>query len=264
MTRNAVALLAVAAAAACARSQSTSAPPSPNSAARSTATARPADGAALVRQMHVRYDGKWYRSLSFIQDVIFADGRPTETWKEVGVIPGRLRIDHQPLDSGNATIYSGDSAYTFRAGRLANVRRDRNLLLTLGFDVYGQDAETTAAQLRTEGIDVSMLSEGSWQGRPVWIVGAMAGDTSSSQFWVEKERLLFVRLIQRTTGRNGQVRMLEAQFNKYQPLGRAWVAPECVVRLDGKDYFREVYRNIIADPVIPPDLFDTRTYHRPA
>ncbi len=39
---------------------------------------------------------------------------------------------------------------------------------------------------------------------------AMAGDTSNSQFWVEKERLLFVRLIQRTTGRNGQVRMLAA------------------------------------------------------
>jgi len=51
-------------------------------------------------------------------------------------------------------------------------------LIVLGFDVYRQPVERTMDQLRQAPrvFDLSVLSEGSWQGRPVWIVGATAGD----------------------------------------------------------------------------------------
>ena len=225
---------------------------------------RPADGTALIGQMHGRYAGKWYRTLTFVQEVYFANGRPTETWYEAGMIPGKLRIDHAPIDSGNMSLYAGDSAYSFRRGKLVNVRKDRNILMTLGFDVYGQDPSITAAQLREKQIDLSVLSEGTWQGKPVWIVGAAAGDSSVSQFWVEKERLLFVRVLEyETNPGNGQKTLIDAEFNTYQPLGGGWIAPEVVLRINGKDYFREVYRDIRADPTLPAGLFLTTEYRRP-
>jgi len=39
----------------------------------------PKDGEALIREMHQRYDGKWYRTLTFVQKTSFPDGR-SETW----------------------------------------------------------------------------------------------------------------------------------------------------------------------------------------
>jgi hypothetical protein len=228
----------------------------------------PADGEALVRQMHARYDGKWYRTLTFKQQTTFpaAANRSPETWYEAGSIPGKLRIDVMPLDSMNAFMYVGDSAYAFRHGTPMPARKDRNLLMTLGFDVYGQDPATTIAQLRESGMDLSKIHEITWQGRPVWVVGAAAGDSTTNQFWIEKDRLLFVRLIEvRKNPRDPQAPgvVLDAEFNKYQPFGRAWVAPECVIRVNGKDYQREEYSEIKVDVPLPESLYDTKEYHRP-
>ena len=81
MSRKVLSVLAVAAATACSRSHGTVTPPAPDAAA--SATARPGDGASLVAQMHARYAGKWYRSLSFIQEVYFADNA-SDTITRVG------------------------------------------------------------------------------------------------------------------------------------------------------------------------------------
>ncbi len=223
------------------------------------------NGEAVIRQMHGRYVKSWYHNLTFVQTTT-RPGRPEETWYEAGSIPGKLRIDIAPLDSMNAFMYVGDSAYAFHGGKLVSARADRNLLMTLGFDVYGQPVDTTLAQLRGEGIDLARVHEDMWKGKPVWVVGADAGDSTTSQFWIEKERLLFVRLIEQRHNPakpDAPPTILDAEFNNYQPLGRAWVAPECVIRVNGKEFQREAYRDIVADAKLSPALFDTREYHRP-
>jgi hypothetical protein len=48
--------------------------------------AAPKSGEDLVRQMHDRYAGKWYRTLTFVQTTSFPDRAP-ETWYEAGTIP---------------------------------------------------------------------------------------------------------------------------------------------------------------------------------
>ncbi|HEU4829996.1 MAG TPA: hypothetical protein VFT04_12445 [Gemmatimonadales bacterium] len=235
--------------------------PTPPEAAGATRRA-PTSGEELLEQMHATYSGTWYRTLTFVQRTSFPN-RPAETWYEAGAIPGKLRIDIAPIDSMNATMYVGDSAYTFRRGRLVNSRKDRNLLMTLGFDVYGQPPATTAAQVAEQGVDLSRIQQGTWQGRPVWIVGAAAGDTTSSQFWVDAERMLFVRLIQKVTGQNNQGAMLDVEFNKYQRLSGGWIAPEVVIRINGREIMREEYRDMRADVDLPPDLYTTTEYRRP-
>lgn len=221
----------------------------------------PKTGQDLVRQMHARYAGRWYRTITFVQTTTFPD-RPVETWYEAGTIPGKLRIDVAPTDSMTAFMFVGDSTVVFRHGARVGARADRNLLMTLGFDVYGQAPDTTIAQLEAQGIDLSKLHEDRWNGARVWVVGAERGDTATSQFWIEQDRLLFVRLIEARKRPPGAMSLLDVAFERYQPLGKGWVAPGVVIKLDGKEVQREAYRDIRADVPLQADLYDTETYRK--
>jgi len=224
----------------------------------------PRSGEDLIRQMHQQYAGKWYQNLTFVQTTTFPD-KPAETWYEAGTIPGKLRIDIAPLDSMNAFMYVGDSAYVFQGGKRVSARQDRNLLMTLGFDVYGQAPETTIAQLKAGSMDLSKLREDTWKGEKVWVVGAEKGDTASNQFWIEQKRLIFVRLIEAHKSQknpSGPPNLLDITFEDYQPLAKGWVAPTCVIKVNGKEVQREKYRHIKGDVKLQPNLYDTGTYHR--
>lgn len=226
----------------------------------------PRSGEELVRQMHARYAGKWYRNLTFIQTTSYPD-RPVETWYEAGTVPGKLRIDIAPLDSMNAFMYVGDSAIVFKGGKRVSARKDRNLLMTLGFDVYGQPPETTVAQLKDQSIDLSKIREDSWKGTKVWVVGAAKGDTTSNQFWIEQDRLLFVRLIQAHRSQKNPSEppsILDITFENYRPLAQGWIAPTCVIKLNGKEVQREEYRDIRANVKLQSDLYDRETYRKAA
>ncbi len=223
----------------------------------------PKSGEDLIRQMHAKYAGTWYRNLTFVQKTTFPD-RPAETWYEAGTIPGKLRIDIAPLDSMNAFMFLGDSTIVFKGGKRVAGYQDRNLLMTLGFDVYGQPPETTIQQLQGQSVDLTKIREDSWNGTRVWVVGADKGDTTTSQFWIEQKRLLFVRLIEtHKSAKNPSAppNVLDITFENYQPLAKAWVAPRCVIKANGKEVQREEYSDIRADVELQPDLYDSQTYH---
>ncbi len=226
--------------------------------------AAPTSGEELVRQMHARYAGKWYHNLTFVQTTTFPD-KPAETWYEAGSIPGKLRIDIAPLDSMNVFMYVGDSAIVFHGGKRVAAREDRNLLMTLGFDVYGQAPDITIEQLKVQSMDLSKIRADTWNGTKVWVVGAEKGDTTTNQFWIEQKRLLFVRLLQAHKSQknpSGPPNLLDITFENYHPLAKAWVAPRCVIKVNGKEVQREEYRDIRADVKLQSDLYDSETYHR--
>jgi hypothetical protein len=227
--------------------------------------AAPKSGEELIRQMHARYAGRWYRTLTFVQTTTFPD-KPAETWYEAGTIPGQLRIDIAPLDSMNAFMFVGDSSYVFKGGQRVAAQEDRNLLMTLGFDVYGQAPEVTIAQVEAQHVDLSRIREDTWQGAKVWVVGAAKGDTASAQFWIEQDRLLFVRLIEphrSIKNPDAPPKLLDVTFQGYQPLGKGWIETEVVIKVDGKEVQRERYADIQAGVALPPDLYDTETYRKP-
>jgi hypothetical protein len=75
--------------------------------------------------------------------------------------------------------------------------------------------------------DLSTFHEDTWQGRPVYVVGAKAGDNHSAQFWIDKKNLYFVRMIRPAGGDGTQTQ--ETQFNKYVKLGGGWMSPEVIL-----------------------------------
>jgi hypothetical protein len=225
----------------------------------------PANGTELLQRMHDAYAGKWYKTLTFVQKTSFPDGR-TETWYEAAAIPGRLRIDVAPLDSQKTILFRADSIYQYENGEIKQSQAMIHPLMVLGFDVYAEPVSETAAKLTALGFDLGPVREDTWQGRKVWVVGMIKPDSLSREFWVDQERLLFVRMMQSAPRPNvpGKQNSGEIQFNQYQKAGDGWVAAEVAFFHNGERVQMEEYHDIKADPPLEPGLFDPGPWKRPA
>lgn len=215
-------------------------------------------GEEVLAAMHDKYDGKWYKTLTFEQTTtnFKPDGTSQASiWYEAITVPGKLRIDFAPLEKADGLIFADGKLYSFRDGKLAASRDFVHPLLVLGFDVYGQPVAATAAQLKGLGIDLSVVHEESWQGGTAVVVGAKQGDLRTPQFWIDKKKLVFVRLFQ--LGGKDKTTVQETQFNKYEKAkGGGWVSAEVKFFSDGKLVTSEDYANIQTGKSLSPDLWD--------
>ena len=254
------------AASGCAQTEPAAAPPEADASADGPMVAGPVtvgpmpadpvyDAASLVGAMHRRYAADWYQALSFTQATYQKqpDGTVTEeTWREWAALPGRLRIEMDDPMAGLDALFVGDSTFVYRDGALAAARADRNPLLLWGFDVYVQDPAETLRILEAEGLALDSLRLGVWEGRSAYVLGT----PEAGEVWVDRETLLFVRLVE--PGAGGVLQ--DVRFVDYEPLGEAWIAPRVEVWVGDDLVFWEVYSDIEADPDLDPVLFDPRRW----
>ncbi|HYU01433.1 MAG TPA: hypothetical protein VEK85_13730 [Gemmatimonadales bacterium] len=225
--------------------------------------ASPPNGRQIVQAMHDRYAGKWYRTLTFVQKntATRPDGSQEHSiWHEYAALPGKLRIEFAPADSGNGLLFVSDSQFVFHADTLGNASAFIHPLMVLGFDVYFEPAERTAARLERLKFDLATVHEDTWQGRPVYVVGAKPGDLRARQFWVDREGLVFVRLLE--PGQRDTSRISDIRFNKYQPAGDAWLSAEVAFLVDGLERWLEEYTEIKTDAPLADALFDPRPWKK--
>ncbi len=247
--------LAAAALAACGGAGGAAAPNPTPAPTRTFATA-----GALLDGMRTRYAGQWYRTLTFTQrtTLVSPDGRERhQTWYEALALPGRLRIDRDStLRTG--TLFAADSQFSVRDGRVIAAVPGFNPLLVLGFDVYAQPTARTSAALRGLGFPAGPVRADAWEGRPVWVVGGAPGDLHSPQYWVDQERLVFVRLLQPVYG--DTARTSDFRFGGYQRAGGGWVATRVEGYTGGTRTLLEEYEGVRADVALDPALFDPRRW----
>ncbi len=240
--------------AACGGTRARTTTPAPSAQAISTT-------AGLVQAMHDRYAGKWYHSATFVQRntrYLPTGAADTSTWLEALRVPGALRIDVEPVAQRNGILFARDSQFIINSGQLTRAIPSIHPLMVLGFDVYADSPDRTLGRITKLGFDTSKLHEDTWQGRPVYVVGAAAGDTHTRQFWVDRQRLVFVRLLQPD---HDTTKTSEIRFNDYRTLGSGWIAPEVVFLVDGRPNFIERYENFTVDPVLPDAMFDPRAWN---
>ena len=244
--------------AACNKTEPAPAPAPVRPAARAAAAAEKYDnGEDLITAMHDRYASKWFRTMTFTQKTsrLTPDGKwNVQTWYEALRVPGRLRIDFDPVSAGNGVLYARDSQFVVQNGRAIKSDPGINPLLLLGFDVYGNAPSHTAAHLRKEGFDLSRVHASTFEGRPMIVVGANKGEHTRKQFWVDADRLVFVRLLE-PTARDAS-KMQDIRFVNYMKRGDAWVAPRVEIHADGKLVFSEDYSDIRTDVGLDDALFD--------
>lgn len=219
------------------------------------------DGRSLVAAMHDRYANSWYESVIFKENAITLnpDGSSkTEVWDEALVMPGKLRIDRGSHSEGNGFVFSEGTLTTFRNGQSSGPRPFVHLLLVLGFDVYKQPVATTLSILKAQGIDLAQIHEEKWQGEDVYVAGAAQGDLKSKQFWIEKKRLLFVRLLEPNPQDATQTN--DTRFRGYKELAGAWLSERVEFYVGGKNTFNEDYFDVKANVKLDPALFDPPKY----
>jgi hypothetical protein len=163
-----------------------------------TNASQPADGRALLAQMHDRYAGRWYQTLTFVQRT--TQRRPdgttqVSTWYEA-LRGTRLRIDVGDPSAGNGALYTADSLYVVRAGKVLRRMAEGNPFLPLIMGVYIQRLDLTVAQIAPLKVDLNRIRVQDWEGKPTYVVGsASPSDTTSPQIWVEKDRLIVTRFL---------------------------------------------------------------------
>ena len=218
-------------------------------------------GDELIRAMHDRYQASWYKTVTFTQKstTYNADGTAkVETWYEAASLPGKLRIDIGKPSEGNGYLMTDGTLTIVKSGQIAGTRPYVNILLVLGFDAYTQDAAATAQVVKGEGYDLSKIHEDTWDGKAVYVVGADKGDLKSKQFWVEKDSLLFVRVIE--PSRSDPAKVDDIRFVDYRKLSGAWIAARVEVHSDDRLAFSEDYTDIQGNVKLDPGVFDPQQF----
>lgn len=219
-------------------------------------------GEELIAAMHKKYDGKWYKTLTFVQKTtqFKPDGTSqASTWYEAMSAPGKLRIDFAPLEKGDGLMFADGMIHNFKDGKLDKSQPFVHPLLVMGFDVYTQPVEKTISQLKELKLDLTILREDRWENKPVYVIGAKQGDSHSPQFWIDKKNLYFVRMIQ-PAGKNKD-HIQEILFNKYQKIkSGGWISPEVVFLVDGKKVTTEEYSDIQTNISLNPNLYDPQNW----
>ena len=225
----------------------------------------PKDGRELLRAMHDRYNGKWYKTLTFVQNntaYLPGDSVQHSQWFERARIPGFLRIDFRIDAQGKPTsggaLFARDSQFNVTGDTVGAGTAFIHPLMVLGFDVYSQPIERTISQMQTLGYDLAILHADTWQNRPVWVVGAPAGDVHHKQFWVDQERLVCVRVI--SPGQRDTTRTSDILYNDYRPAGQGWVAAQMLFSVDGQRRWLEEYVDIKTDTPVSEAVFDLKQW----
>jgi hypothetical protein len=233
--------------------------PSPAPAAAPVpAPPRPPDGHTVIGEMNARYIGKWYMTLTFKQNVtiIAQNGRQTrQVWNHYLTLPGRQRIDYVPLASKSGVLYADGKLFSFTNGKAQNTQPGWHPLLVLTGDVYTQMPDTTALQLDSLGFDLAVARKDRWEGKEVWVVGAAAGDSTTSQFWVDTDSLLVRRIIVRDA-RAARPVVNETRYVNYRSVAGYPVAMGMRSYRDGRLYFRGDATDVREGERLPVELFE--------
>lgn len=213
----------------------------------------------LIREMHNAYAGKWYRTLKLRQTNTFytQSGKEEKSrWVQSLSVPGKLRVDFEPLSSKSGLLILDNRVTTFDNGRRIDSRRSIQPILTLTADVYANSPAVTLRRLDSLGIDLGRFRADRLDRNPVYVIGARNDeDVQSNQVWIDAERLVLVRLIQREK-RGDRTIVTDTRLRDYKQVEGVPVAHQLVATRDGRPYFKEEYENVRVNESIPSRFFD--------
>jgi hypothetical protein len=207
----------------------------------------------VLKQMYDRYSGKWYHTFTFVQKTEnFKNDSlvKTSTWYEAIMFPDKFRIDFGDLKNGDAVIFSNDSAYDFRGGALKSTTADNNDLTFLLGGLYFYSFDKAIAQVKALHYDLNKFHTGTWNNRPVYVIGASTNDEKVNQLWIDKEKLVIVRFI-----KYDDKRKEEGILEDQQKFAGGWSETKATFYINDKLVQKEYYRECNANGNLGPKIF---------
>ena len=232
--------------------------------AQAMSMSAPTTGEQVFQRMHDAYAGKWYRTLRFVQKT--TQYRPDgsiviATWYESlrqTDATTQLRIDLGDPRLGNGVMYTADSTWRVVDGKVTNTQGSGNEFLPLIEGVYLQPVSRTMAQLAGTGVDMGHVMAGTWEGRPVWIIGAATeADSSKPQIWIDQERAVIVRMMLVPAA---NAPLMDIRLGDYVRAGQGWLATKVTMLVGGKPRQIEDYADWKTDIALPASLFAIATW----
>ena len=208
--------------------------------------------------MRQKYGAQWFKTLSYTQNNILYSNRGGETksqWRQQIAVPGKLRIDYLPATQRSGVLFDGARVHTFDNGRAIDAQPGVNAQLLVTTDVYALAPDRATKLLDSLGFDLSKLRRDTWDGQPVYVVGAAAGDSTTSQFWVDTERLVPVRVVQKERRGTREI-VTDVRLGKFAEFGGIPIATEVLQYRDGRLVFREQRVDVKVNEAIPEATFD--------
>jgi hypothetical protein len=217
------------------------------------------DGESLIRAMHARYNGRWPQFVTYTQTqrLLGQSGQNADQLQYVALAPGRQRIDYVNPSLGNGLLARADSVYNFSNGRQVGASQGWTELLVLTQDVYHQRPEVTISVLRSLGFQLSRIQSQSFDGRRAFVIGATSqNDSSSKQFWVERDRLVLVRIRER----RGQSQFSDVRIGSHTKAGEGFVGRQTVYLVNGAPRLQLLVGAITPNAALDSALFDPKQW----
>ena len=213
---------------------------------------------SVFRAMHDRYDGKYLKSLSFLQNntsyTTTGEERKSQWYVHIAV-PGKMRIAFLPSPQKSGLVQVGDRVASFDNGIRVDFRPAVNPMLLLTTDVFVSPNATIMRGLDSLHVDAEVMHTDEWDGRPVYVIGAKDGDTTSNQIWVDRERLQLLRVIQRDKAATRTI-VSDTQVRNYKNIEGYDVPTEVLVLRNGRPALREQFSDIRVNEEFPAGTFD--------
>lgn len=218
----------------------------------------PTSSEEVLKNMHNRYYGKWYKTLTFTQKNEFYKSDTvtgTSIWYEAIEFPDKFRIDIGDLKDGNAAILANDSIYRFKGGELVNQSYRKNDLTFLGGGMFFLSWKDVLSELSNLGYDITKGYKKYLNDREVFIIGVDNPADNNNQLWVDLENLYVIRVI---TYKNGK--KTEAIYEEHQPIGDGWTETKVTFNINDELVQVEYYSDCKANEDLPEVLFDPSSF----
>ncbi len=222
--------------------------------------APPNSSKEVLKKMHDKYAGKWYTTFTFNQTTENYSNDSlikTATWFEAIKYPDNFRIDFGDPKNGNAVIFTKDSAYNFRNGKLGRVTTNTDDLTFLLGGMYFYPLDAVLSKLSQLGYKLDHFHKNKWKDNDVYVIGANDANEKLSQLWIDKEKMVVVRFIKYENGHKE-----EGILENQKRFGGGWSETGCTFYMDDKLFQKEIYHDCKANVPIDPKFFDPKTLGR--
>jgi hypothetical protein len=247
--------LCVLAVAACSRAPRAVTGPSVPEAPRN----EPRNGLEVIGWMRFAHPSRELRTLSFsLSRERVADSSASAA---VGYarLPGAMRMDAL---SGDAVSLVRDRHHValFRNGKRVVMAKGVDLRALLAFDVFAESIDTTIMWLDSAHVRFGLARQEDWNGRTAWVVGALAGDDTSAQFWVDARSWRLLRVIQREP-ENPRL-LSDTRYVHYDDLLDTPVPTRIEIWRAGKLVEQHTLSDFVVNPELPSRAFDLSRLRR--
>ncbi len=214
----------------------------------------------ILSKMYHRYYNKWYKNFTFDQtteNYVKDSLVKTATWHETIVYPDYFRISFGDVSNGNAVIFIKDSSYNFSKGKLVKKSlRGEDLTFLLG-GMYFISFDSVKIKMGKEGYDITKAYQTSWNGKPMYVIGAGNAEEKLNQLWIDKKKLIVVKFI-KYKGQNKE----EAVFSDHVKFGKAWSETSCIFYSNDKVLQKEKYYNCQVNTNVDMGIFDPYNFKK--